>query len=63
LIKKGIPDNIHHVARCIHFNGMRGTCARILLDSASPFSHVLLKMKGNHRVQIMINAIINGSRY
>jgi len=36
LINKGIVGNKYYLARCINFNRMRATSARILLGSASP---------------------------
>jgi len=43
--ERGIMNNL---ARCINFNVMRATSARILLGLASPYSHVLIRLKGNH---------------
>jgi len=62
LINEAIPGNMNYLARCINFNVIWATSARILLGLASPYSHVLLRLKGNHLVQIIVNATTTGSK-
>jgi len=63
LMSRCIGGEMNHLARCINFNRMWATSAWILLGSAVPKGPVSIRQTGNQSVEIITNAITDGSRY